>query len=300
MQNNQYSINWFKKRALESIKPLGVGSWDFSDSLLLYMSESVKVYEEMQKDETPYHELVTKPETEYILRVAGRVASELPNNFYYIDLGPGTENKERFFFESLKMQGKNFIYFPVDISSHFLDVAKNFAVGSDIKTNPILASFEECEKYLPVDDTYRFASLGLTFVNYHIQDILSLLNRIIGLKGSAFINAHIRERVDIEKIRNLYYVDATESMIIPKIELLNLKPEDIGGIEVNDKVEIWCTIKNPTPALAQMGIKSGDRFLVFQSLRYSLDYLKNEIPKTFPNYSMLDTGLPFVGFLLKK
>lgn len=296
----QYTIDWFKKRAIEFIKPIGPGVWDFSDSSLLYVNPAaVEAYEEIQKEGDLYHDLITIPETKYISRIADRLASELPQEFNYIDLGPGTERKEGFFFDALKKLGKNFAYFPVDISPHILNTAKEFAENQGIKVIPIHASFEECVDQLPANGIYRFVSLGLTFVNYHIQDGLELLSKIIDSRGSAFINSHIQERANMAKVRELY-VAQLNSIIAPKIKLLDLSQEDISDIEVNDRVEVWCMIKNPTPALIERGIKDGDRFLVFQSLRHGLDYLKNQIPKVFPNYSIFDTGLSFVGFLLKK
>jgi len=189
---NKYSLEWFKKRAAESLKPVGSGMWDYSDSLLLYLPDAEKEYEDIQKDGDPYYSLVTEPETKYISEIADKVTSELPNNFYYIDLGPGTENKEKFFFDSLEKQKKNFTYFPVDINRHFLESAKKFADQRKIKTIPIQSSFEECVQFLPAEDNYRFVSIGLTFVNYHIQDVLIFLDKTIGTRGSAFINTHIR------------------------------------------------------------------------------------------------------------
>lgn len=297
---NKYTNEWFKKQALESIKSISPNIWDFSDSSLLYVNpKAVDAYEEIQKEGDPYRDLVTIPETEYISKISSSLTLELPNNFYYIDLGPGTEHKEKFLFNALKNQNKKFTYFPVDISPYILKTSKNFASELEIETKPILASFEECADYLPNDGIYRFVSIGLTFVNYNIQDIFKLFENIVDQSGSIFINSHIRERTNIQKIRDLY-VAQLESMILPKIQLLNLEFKDLENIEVNDKVEVWCTIKNSSSILNEKGIKAGDKFLVFQSLRYSLDELKSEIMKTFPNYSMFDTGASFVGFLLKK
>ncbi len=295
---NKYTNEWFEKRAVESIRPIGQGVWDFSDSLLLYSPQSAEEYENIQKEGDPYHELVTAPETKYLSEIADKLASELPNNFYYIDLGPGTEHKEKYFFDALKKQGKNFVYYPVDINSHFLELAKEFSENNGIKTVPIMSPFEECRQFLPDDGVYRFVSIGATFANYHIQEMFSLLSGIIGVNGSAFINAHIRERLDMERVREIYSSQAI-SIVIPKLNLVGLNQEDIE-VEANDKVEDWVIVKNPSTLLAEKGIKSGDRLLVFQSLRYGLDDLRHEIAKAFPSFSMFDIGSTFVGFLLKK
>ncbi|OGN16510.1 MAG: hypothetical protein A3C88_02905 [Candidatus Yanofskybacteria bacterium RIFCSPHIGHO2_02_FULL_50_12] len=293
----KYDSEWFKERAINCIKQIAPNTWDYSDSLLLYVPSATEAYEEIQQEETPYHTLVTKPETEFISKIAKEISKELPSEFNFIDLGPGTEHKERFFFDLLKKQGKQFTYFPVDISERFLEVAEDFSQKLGIPCKPILAPFEEVGRILP--SGYRFISLGLTFINYRVEDILSLLKTMIGNDGCAFIDSHIRSRVDTEEIRSLY-VDQVESMIIPKAELLELDWEnDLENIEVNDKVEIWCTVKNPSSRMVEKGIKSGDRMIIFQSLRHDLEFLKEEIQKVFPNYQMHDIGSPFVGFLLK-
>ena len=44
-----YDQKWFEARAVSSIKRLGEGAWDFSDSLLLYLPQAVQEYESMQE-----------------------------------------------------------------------------------------------------------------------------------------------------------------------------------------------------------------------------------------------------------
>ena len=128
MENNsRYDNNWFKKRAFESITPISPNVWDYSDSLLLYISSGVEKYESLQETNTPYFKLVTQPEREYLQSIAKEVVDQLPLDFEYIDLGPGTEHKEQYFFDELKRQGKKFTYIPVDISGHYLALAEEHA-----------------------------------------------------------------------------------------------------------------------------------------------------------------------------
>jgi len=103
----------------------------------------------------------------------------------------------------------------------------------------------------------------------------------------------------MKKVRETYARQAMP-LGVSKLNLLDLKLDDIKDIKVNDKVEDWFTIKHPSELLIKKGVKSGDKFLAFRSLRYTMDELKKEIPRVFPNYSIFDTEGPFVGFLLKK
>ena len=295
-----YDLEWFEKRAHESLKQIESGVWDFSDSALLYTPEAVEGYEEIQQVDNNYHSTVTAPETKLLKGIADDVVKELPDNFYYVDLGPGTEHKEKVFFDAAKEQGKEFIYYPIDVSKHILDSASTFAYGLDIEPRPIQASFEECAKYLPKDKTHRFVSLGLTFVNYHVKDVLELLGNIIGSNGSAFITIHARDRVDMKLVREIY-LEQFEPILFKKISLLGLDPEkDVENVDLTDGVQMWCDVINPSEPMQQKGIKKGDRLLVFQSLRRTLDEWLDDIKNVFPNISVFDNGLPFVGLLLKK
>jgi uncharacterized SAM-dependent methyltransferase len=70
--------------------------------------------------------------------VIKEITELLPDQFEYIDLGPGTEKKENYFFQEFKKQNKKFIYRPVDVSEYFLNIAKQNAEEQNIKVNPNL------------------------------------------------------------------------------------------------------------------------------------------------------------------
>jgi uncharacterized SAM-dependent methyltransferase len=209
--DSKYNQEWFKDRAINSLKRIGANSWDYSDSLLLYISdEGSKTYEELQEEGNPYFSLVTKPEREYLAAIAKNVAKALPSNFAYIDLGPGTEHKEQFFFEELKKLNKKFVYYPVDISQHYLNLAEDHAVKQGVPTISIKSSFEELPDRLSKFKGPRFISLGLTFSNYLPAQIFPLLKDMAGNKGYIFINAQIKDRVDMKALQKIYAQDALE------------------------------------------------------------------------------------------
>ncbi len=141
----KYDDSWFRNRALKSFRLISPNVWDYSDSLLLYISSGVEKYESLQEEDTPYFKLVTNPEREYLKSIAKDVVDLLPSNLEYVDLGPGTEHKEQFFFDELKKQGKQFIYIPVDISEHYLKLAEAHAMNQGIPVRTIQSSFERVE-----------------------------------------------------------------------------------------------------------------------------------------------------------
>jgi len=297
----KYSLDWFEKRAFSSLNKVSNGVFDYSDSLLLYIPGSDEEYEKVQHEGNPYHEIVTAPEREYLERIAKDVVARLPDNFEYIDLGPGSEHKEQYIFDQLVVQRKKCVYRPVDISEKFLDMAASHAEKQSITTEPICASFEELPDVLQKSDTPRFVSLGLTYSNYKPQEILKLLADIANSDGYVFINSQIRERVDIKRLAEIYGKDVV-SITTAKLKLLGLDAEiDVENLHANEGIEMWCSLKNVTPRLAEMGLKIGDRILLFQSLRPSMEKLKHDLDEAgFSNYTMFDIGGSFVGVLIKK
>lgn len=293
----KYNQEWFKNRALGSIRKIADGVWDFSDSLLLYTPSGSEVYEQLQEIDTPYFNLITKPEREYLQLIAKNIADILPDNFEYIDLGPGTEHKEQFLFDELKKQNKVFTYIPVDISNYFLDVAEAHASKQGIPTQRTKASFEELPELLGKPTIPRFVSIGLTFSNYAPQEILKLLMDIAGENGFAFINAQMRDRVDMIELQKVYQNDATH-LVDDKVRLIGLDPDqDITPRLADDGFRVSCFILRSNEHLKDIGVKDGDRMVVFQSLRYTKESLENELIKY--GHESFDTGSSFIGTIIK-
>ena len=249
----KYNQEWFKNRAFNSLRKISDGIWDFSDSLLLYTQSGPEVYEQLQEVDTPYFNLVTKPEREYLQSIAKNIADLLPDNFEYIDLGPGTEHKEQFLFDELRKQGKTFTYIPVDISDHFLDIAESNATKQGILVRRMKVSFEELSELLGKSTIPRFVSIGLTFSNYSPQAVLKLLSGIAGENGYAFINTQIRDRVDMVELQKVYQNDAVH-LVDDKVRLVGLDPvQDITPRLVDDGFQVSCFILRSNEHLKDMG-----------------------------------------------
>lgn len=297
-RGKKYDNEWFRERARNSIHKLGPNTWDYSDSLLLYISSGVKKYEDLQDEDTPYFNLVTKPEREYLQSIAKNVVDALPPKFEYIDLGPGTEHKEQFFFDELRKQEKDFVYVPVDISEEYLKLAEKHAKNQGIETRPVQAAFEELPEVLWKSDVPRFVNIGLTFSNYEPQAILKLLKEIAGEDGFAFINSQMRDRVDMDALQSVYAEDVITLADI-KLEFLGLNPDvDVTPRTATLGVQSWCMVVNPSPILDEKGVVRGDKMLVFQSLRYTPEQLELELRKASDKYQVFDNGSSFIAALI--
>lgn len=298
MDNETYNHEWFRERALKTIKKISEGVWDYSDSLLLYTPGGELEYETIQHGDDPYAELITKPERVYLQKIASDIVRELPDGFDFIDLGPGTNHKEQFIFDAAKTQHKTFSYVPVDISAHYLKLAAKYASDQNIPVSPVQSSFENLPATLQGKNP-RFVSLGLTFTNYNPPEILTLLKNIAGAGGYIFIDAQIRDRVDIQKISEVYARDV-RAVADSKITLLGLDPQkDVASRESDDQIKMWYTLSQVTPELEALGVKPGDRLFMFQSLRYTKEAFESALQATELEYTLYDTNDAFIGALLK-
>lgn len=295
-----YSLEWFRTRARESLKKIKDGAWDFSDPLLLYAPSDGKEYEAVQQIDNSYYQLITKPEQEYLKDIAPRVVSELPEKFEYVELGPGTAQKEQIIFDEARRQHKEFIYMPVDISEHFLSLSTDRALKQGIQVHSLRAPFEELDMKLFGQKDFRLVSLlGLTYSNYAPTAILSLLKAIAGKKGSVLIDLQICDLVDMGEVRGIYKENLFD-VVTAKLQLLGLDMDkDVANFEVDEEVRAWCELSHSTPELERMGIMPGDKLLAFQSLRPTKESLEMDIAAVFSSHTLFDTGESFIAALLK-
>ena len=292
---------WFQNRAKSSLVKVSEGLWDFSDSALFWTDEAVKKYEDAQTaDQDTYKKQVTDKETVYLKKITPDVVSRLPTKINYIDLGPGTENKQDYFIDEIRKQRKELSYTPVDINKIILDAVSHHISEKGIDTYPIHSSFEDMEKYILDKTTPRFISLGLTFLNFQIDNILQIFKKSLNAGGLVFINTQPREKVsDLEELRKAYLSEHVVDMYNNKLKLIGLEHnQNIGTIEVTNEVKIYYNVVRPTEQAASLGIKAGDKIFVFQSMRYEVGYLKNKLESEF-QCEYFDTGDEYVAVLMR-
>lgn len=291
-----YNKEWFKVRAIDNLRKIAKNTWDYSDSALLYLSSGSDAYEQLQVEKSPYFKQITEPETHYLKEVAEPVIALLPDHVDFVDLGPGTEHKEQFFFDELKRQKKTFSYIPVDISESFLDIATTYATQQGIEVTPIHASFEEVPDILAKRTSPRFVSLGLTWQNYEPSVILALLERIAEKDGWYFLTSHIRDRINVPILKKIY---GDILMADEKMKLIGLDPRtDVSPRSIDDEFRVWCTINHVSGILKEKGVEEGDRLLVFQSMRYTKAQLQDILSAT-SHYQLLDNGSAFIGIMAR-
>lgn len=298
LSQEKYNSEWFRRKALDSLEKIENNYWDYSDSLLLYSPEGQSAYETAQDEDSPYFKMVTKDEHEHLLHIAKDVTDNLPEEFEWIDLGPGTENKESYFLKEFKNSDKSFSYIPVDISSYFLGTAEEEAKRFGIRVEPLQVSFEELPDQLGISNIPRFVSLlGLTFSNYEPSKMLDLLFKIAGKGGYILMDTQLSERVDLQELKSVY-----QKYVAPacdkKIHLLGLDPQnDVSERIADEHIFITCILKNLTKILENKGLKVGDRIKVFQSIRKTKTSFEEDLRGL--DYTIFDTGNSFISSFIR-
>lgn len=197
------------------------------------------------------------------------------------------------------MAGKGFRYRPVDISKRYLELARQYAASQNLAVEPVHSSFEELPEKLKSHLNPRFVSLGLTYGNFNPEHILGLLKQISGEDGYVYVEAQMRDRVDMNLIREIYKGVAFD-MAKGKLALVGIDiNHDVSKIEVDEDIRVWATVSNPSRVLTELNIEAGDRMLLFQSLRPNKEEFETPLQNAWPNYILIDTNASFIGAVLK-
>jgi hypothetical protein len=109
----------------------------------------------------------------------------------------------------------------------------------------------------------------------------------------------MRDRTDMLQLRAIYE-QAISPLCLDKLKLLGLTiGEHVSVPLVDENNQAWCYVLQTSEQLERLNIKTGDKILLFQSLRYAPEVLETKIKESAPTYSMYDTGSSFIASLIK-
>lgn len=303
---------WFESEAKRSYAKIHEGYWDFSDSALIYNEKGMAEYIASQKQSTEYSQEVTQVEHRAIKNMAPEICQTFANKFLglkeenkshnllpfqFIDLGPGTEHKEKYLFDEFEKMQAKFKYIAVDVSDAALKSAEEYAKSLNIPAKTIHNRFDNVEAMKQeLDSTAKFFSLGTTFLNFEPSEIINKMLNLCGEKGAVFITSIIRDRIDMAAAQHAFEAPEFQRLFKAKLGLLGLSENDCGDVEVNDKIEVWMTVINPTNVLLAKGMNPGDKVLLLKTPRYSIKQLE-DVVREYADYQLFDTDEPIVGML---
>jgi hypothetical protein len=99
------------------------------------------------------------------------------------------------------------------------------------------------------------------------------------------------------ELQKVYQEDAVR-LVDDKVRLIGLDPfTDISPRIADDGFRVSCLVINSNPVLENIGIASGDKLIVFQSLRYTKESLESELAQY--THESFDTGSSFIGTIIR-
>lgn len=290
----------FINTAHNSVYRTGLNTIDYSNSLLLYAPGSEKVYENVQTT-SEYRDEVTKAEIDFLKQFARPLMSQFPFGINYIDLGPGTEyEKQKVLFNALKsLDADVYEYCSVDVNRDMAAAARDFAKEQFPKAlcSNFVDTFENMKKldWEPRNfEVKNFFYLGLTFMNFHFEDIIKIIDECLEYSGAFFISFEPREYMPKNIIQ--YYGEPMAPLYDKKMSLLGFNPEDYT-IRITDEVKAYAKISSINNC-THPEIRIGDELSLMMSLRYELEDIKQKLEAMY--HCQFDDNKKFVGAMLRK
>lgn len=191
-----------------------------------------------------------------------------------IDLGPGFPDKALPIAKHCVLLGKKLEYWPVDVSSLFLEVAAKEVSPYAKGVTPINARFEDLPTVLQRYSmgSSRLAMLGLTFMNFKPHYILRILKSIAGPTGRALVATElIDSEASIAQVLERYCLNEARAVAFGPLKQLGISEDDCSYQVTfqNGRVEMSFAVNGLIPhGLESQGFCRGDRVLTAISYRY--------------------------------
>lgn len=290
----------FIHTAHESVYRTGPSTIDYSNSLLLYSPGSEKIYKTVQTNNSGYRDEVTQSEIDFLEHLSRPMMSQFPYGVNFVDLGPGTEySKQEVLFNTLKAFNIDVHkYISVDVNHDMAGKARDFAEEQfpQALCSRLVDSFENLKNYdfNTEEKVQNFFYLGLTFINFHFEDITLIIDDCLRYPGGFFISFEPREYMP--KNITQYYGGPMEPFFHKKMSLLGFQSKDYS-LRVSDEVKVYAKVLN-TENCTHSEIKVGDEILLMMSLRYKLAEITQKLEAKY-DCKFYFNG-KFVGALLRK
>jgi len=165
-------------------------------SKYFYDDTGDKLFQEIMKLEEYY---LPECELEILHSKTREIARLLPNdNFHVVELGAGDGTKTRFFLEQLVQMGRNFTYYPLDISPDVLETNSENILRSipTLNIQPIAGDYFHTLKSLDGRSPKVFLFLGSNIGNFDHQGALDFLQM---LYNHLVVNDVLLMGIDLQK-----------------------------------------------------------------------------------------------------
>lgn len=256
--------------------------WEITGHHLLYLK--AEKYLNLMANAT-YAEGFHCNTVEIIEENVGQIFKDL-NEVNLIDLGPGYPDKSLPIAKFLA--GKSPLnYFPVDISLMYLKIAEDAMKPYCTKITPVNSKFEDLKSANAFKDLKNpYIMIGLTFMNFNCDNILTLLKEVINNNGNVIFASELKTK-NTQEIIQQYLNEETKNFAFTPLEILGFNPNffTYEAAFNNNRIEISFIAKSNIES-ENITFPKGAKIITAISNRYSPEDIENLASKYFKNYKL--------------
>lgn len=282
-----------QKDLLSLLKPVLI-----NNKKLFYLNDSMTWYQTPQQalayiashKDPVYASKMLDSEFDLIKRNVSKIISCLPEDFTYLDLGPGVGEKSKLLLEEALYQKKNPFYSAIDISRTMLDVAVSTLSSLNLDSKTFVGDFSKKDdldlvlRHLPSNP--KFIYLGSTLSNYPTESMLSFLSNFCEHQDLIYVSMQEKPK-DIASVIKQYETAAYTSGLSEGLRQLGFSADKLS-VRYNEEtfdVENYLVLERVPELLKDTCLEIGDELVFFSSKKPSRDFFKENINKYFKNGS---------------
>ncbi len=243
-------------------------------------------------------------DSEYCLlqKHSSKLMGLMPDNFTYLDLGPGAGKKSKLILNEAIALEKTPFYGYVDVSSFILGAAAETLQDLNLEQKPFLGNFVDednlslMKQQLP--NQPKFVYLGSTFANYEPNCLLYTFRHFLNSNDVLYVSMQEKPE-NIDSLLEQYSVEAYPSGFLEGLSQLGLHPKqlEVRYSEKNQRVENYVVIEK-VPSLLENYVKEGDKIVFFTSRKTTRDNFEKDITLNFAGDFFYENG--FMAFAGKR
>jgi uncharacterized SAM-dependent methyltransferase len=284
----------------------GIKTVWFDQPYHLYLEEvQAQTYLDMISRET-FVSALHGPAEQLIFRYRRQLLRGLHEPIEFYDLGPGLPKKTIPLLNELKVQDKDFVYMPVDISRSFLDITKKEVARVGVRAKELNCLFEDLPDIIHSRHAgSRLFLIGLTFNNYRPDRILALLNSLSGPNDVNIIITQFFSNRRKESILIPYKDEYAEQFNYLALKIAGIRKSHLSYFAEfrNQRIEMGFRLLDDLE-VGGMWFRRGTRIVTALSYRYRKQDLIREISDYFEHCEIFrdqnQKDISLVAFRLHK
>lgn len=280
----------------------GTKVWRLAEFKLLFLTEGQVDSYLTFDDSEDYKEGMHDAETNLIKQNVEKFLSYLGDDVRFVDLGCGEGKKSIEIIEAAKAQGKEVVFYPVDISEKFLDIAVENAKKAEIETYPLQKDFMKPHEIFTElkEGGQKFIYLGANFSNFDSDLILGTISEALEEGDVMYFSLQINKG-DTAKIVSEYDNDIMNDYCRKTMAPLGFQPENMGcHARYNDetgRIEVYFEIKSLPEGLEDSPLEVGDEVIIYTSFKPTLEKFTEIARKYFEGEVVSNEEGSYAGFL---